>query len=373
MSELAAVEALRGQVLWAVFALSAVFGVISQRTHFCAMGAVADIVHLGDWTRMRMWVLAIGVALLGFNALVAFGWVRAADSVYARPQLLAVSALVGGALFGAGMVLASGCGSKTLLRLAGGNLKSLVVFLVLGLSAFATLRGLTAVWRVNTVDALAWTLPAGHDLPSLAAHWTGLSPRSAAAGLGLVLGAGCIAWVLARAEGRRGEVWLGGVGVGLVVVAVWAVSGILGHVPEHPQTLEPAFVATASRHMESLSFVAPSAHTLAWLLYYSDENQRLSLGVASVAGVVAGGAVQALASRSFRWEGFRNARDTGQHLVGAALMGVGGVTALGCTIGQGLSGISTLSVGSALALAGILAGAVATLRWQAALVERGVL
>jgi uncharacterized membrane protein YedE/YeeE len=365
-------HALQTQFLWAAFGLSVAFGVIAQRSHFCTMGAVADVVHTGDWTRMRMWVLAIGVAVLGFNGMVALGWVRAADSFYAAPRLLWLSALVGGAMFGFGMVLASGCGSKSLLRVGSGNLKSLVVIVVLAVSAFATLRGITAVLRVNSVDAIGWTLPVGQDLPSLVGHWLGMEPSRVAGPLGLLIGGACIAWVLARADGRRGEVWVAGVGIGVVIVAVWWLSGQFGHVAEDPETLEERFIGTASRRMESFSFVAPTAHTLDWLIYFSDASKRLTLGVVSTFGVVAGSAAHALATRSFRWEGFRNVRDTGNHLVGAVLMGVGGVTAVGCTVGQGLSGVSTLSVGSFLALAAIIAGAVAALRWQAWQVERGV-
>lgn len=364
-------DALRAQVLAAAFGLAVVFGVIGQRSHFCTMGALSDIVNIGDWTRMRMWVLAIGVAVVGFNAMVALGWVEAADSFYATPRLTALSALLGGGLFGVGMVLASGCGSKTLLRIGAGNLKSLVVFVVLAISAYATIRGLTAVWRVNTVDQVFWTLPAGQDLPSLANTVFGIATPRAAAILGLLVGAGCIAWVLARPEGRSGEVWLAGAGIGAVVVAVWWVSGQLGQVAEHPETLEASFVATASRRMESLSFVAPAAQLLDWFIYYSDASKRLTLGAASTLGVVLGSFAHAISTRSFHWEGFRNARDTGNHLIGAVLMGVGGVTALGCTIGQGITGLSTLSIGSMLAVAGIVGGAVAALRWQIWQVERG--
>lgn len=368
---LAELETLHHQVLWAAFGLSLVFGVIAQRSHFCTMGALSDVVNIGDWTRMRMWVLAIGVAIIGFNAMVALGWVSAADSVYAAPQVTVLSALVGGTLFGIGMVLASGCGSKTLLRIGAGNLKSLVVFVVLGVSAFATLRGLTAVWRVATVDQVVWTLPTGQDLPSLAQRAFGIATPQAAALLGLLFGAACIAWVLARPEGRAGEVWLAGAGIGAVVVGVWWVSGRLGHITEHPQTLEAGFVATATRRMESLSFVAPAAQLLDWFIYYSDATKRLTLGAVTTLGVALGSFAYAISTRSFHWEGFRNARDTGLHLIGAVLMGVGGVTALGCTIGQGISGLSTLSIGSVVAVAGIVAGAVAALRWQAWQVERG--
>ncbi len=367
---LAELDALQTQVLAAAFGLSFVFGVIAQRTHFCTMGALSDIVNMGDWTRMRMWVLAIGVAILGFNAMVAFGWISAASSFYAMPRLTAVSAIVGGALFGIGMVLASGCGSKTLLRVGAGNLKSLVVLVVLGVSAYATIRGLTAVWRVNSVDRIFWTLPAGQDLPSLAGLAFGISTQTAAAWLGAALAMLCIAWVVARPEGRSAEVWLGGAGIGAVVVGVWWVSGQLGHVLEHPETLEDTFIATGTRRMESLSFVAPIAQLLDWLIYYSDVSKRLTLGAVSVVGILLGSFAYSIATRSFRWEGFRDARDTGHHLIGAVLMGIGGVTALGCTIGQGISGLSTLSIGSVLAVFGIVAGGVAALRWQVWMVER---
>src|SRR5512143_3696770 len=165
----AQVHALTMQVLWAAFALSLVFGAIAQRTQFCTMGALADIVAMGDWSRMRMWALAAGVAVLGFNAMVALGWVQAGQSIYAGPRLIVLSNLLGGLMFGFGMVLASGCASKSLVRVGGGNLKSLVVLLVLGVAAFATLKGITGVWRVDTVDRVAATLPAGQDLPSLLA------------------------------------------------------------------------------------------------------------------------------------------------------------------------------------------------------------
>jgi hypothetical protein len=141
-------------------------------------------------------------------------------------------------------------------------------------------------------------------------------------------------------------------------------------VAEHPATLEPAFLATNTRAMESLTFVAPIAYTVDWLILYSDASRHLSIGVVSVAGVVLGSALAALAGGNFRWEGFAGTEDTANHLVGALLMGVGGVTALGCTVGQGLSGLSTLSVGSFIALAGIIGGALAGLRYQAWRVER---
>jgi uncharacterized membrane protein YedE/YeeE len=270
------------------------------------------------------------------------------------------------------MVLASGCGSKTLVRIGGGSLKSLVVFCVLGIAAYATLRGLTAVLRVQSVDRLALTLPVGQDLPTLAAHALGGEVRRWALGLGAALGGLLVLSAVLPREGRDADLWLGGLGTGALVVAMWWVSGRLGFLPEHPQTLEPTFLATNSRRMESFSFVAPLAYTLDWLMLFSDRSKTLTLGVAATAGVVVGSALVALATRQFRWEGFRGVEDTANHLVGAVLMGVGGVTAMGCTVGQGLSGVSTLALGSFIALAGIVGGALAALRWQAWRLERSL-
>jgi len=358
------------QVLWAAFALAAVFGAIAQRTHFCTMGAVADIVNMGDWTRMRMWLLAIGTAMIGFNAMVGLGWVDARDSVYAGPRLIWLSNVLGGLLFGFGMVLASGCGSKTLVRIGGGSLKALLVFCVLGIASYATLRGIVAVARVATVDSVALTLPAGQDLPSLLMHAAGASGGTWALALGLGFGLALVAFVLARPEGRSAEVLLAGLGIGAVIVGVWWVSGRLGHVAEHPVTLEDVFLATNTQRMESLTFVAPIAYTLDWLILFSDTSKVLTIGIVTTLGVVVGSALVALPTRSFRWEGFGGTEDTANHIVGAVLMGIGGVTAMGCTVGQGLSGVSTLALGSFIALAAIMAGAVLALRWQMWRLER---
>jgi len=352
------------QVLWAAFALAVVFGAIAQRTHFCTMGAVADIVNMGDWTRMRMWVMAMGVAMLGFNLMVALGWVQAGQSVYAGPKLIWLSNLLGGLMFGFGMVLASGCGSKTLVRIGSGSLKSVVVFFVLAVAAYATLRGITAVARVASVDTVAWNLPVGQDLPSLLAHATGASVKSLALWLGGGLGLLLVGWGLLRAEGRSGEALLAGLGLGAVIVGVWWVSGRLGYLSEHPLTLEAVFLATNTQRMESLTFVAPVAYTVDWLILFSDKSKVLTIGIVSTLGVVLGSALVALFTGSFRWEGFAGTEDTANHVVGALLMGVGGVTAMGCTVGQGMSGVSTLALGSFIALAAIMGGAVLGLRWQ---------
>ena len=361
--------ALEHRVLWTALALGLAFGAVAQRTHFCTMGAIADVLNIGDWSRLRMWALAVGVAMIGFNTMVALGWVTAADSLYAVPVLRWASMAVGGLLFGFGMVLASGCGSKTLVRIGGGNLKSLVVFIVLAMSALAAMRGGPALLRVATVDQLQWTLVSGQDLPSLAAGLGGSLAQRAGV-LGGSIGAALMVWALARREGRSADVLLGGLGIGGLVVALWWVSGVMGHLAEHPNTLEEAFLATNSQRMESFSFVAPLAYVLDGLMFASDTSRRITQGMVLVGGVVIGSAAVALAGRSFRWEGFRGVEDTANHLVGAALMGLGGITAMGCTIGQGLSGLSTLSLGSVIAVAGIVAGAWVALRWQTWRIER---
>jgi uncharacterized protein len=235
---------------------------------------------------------------------------------------------------------------------------------VMGLAAFATLKGITAVLRVNTVDAVAITLSTPQDLPSLLSPVVGMAKHRLALVLGVVLGGGLIVWALMREQGRSVDVLLGGAGTGLVIVAAWWLSGRYGFVAEDPNTLQEAFVATNSGRMESFSFVAPIAHTLDWLLFYSDKSKVLTWGVVTTVGVIVGSAVVAMLTRSFRWEAFGSVEDTANHIAGGVLMGVGGVTAVGCTVGQGLSGVSTLALGSLVALSGIVLGAVLALRYQ---------
>lgn len=368
--EIAQLSALTTKVLWAAFIVSMLFGVIVQRTHFCTMGAVGDIVSMGDWTRMRMWGLAVGVAMIGFYGLAALGLIDPTKTLYASNRFIWLSALVGGLLFGFGMVLASGCGSKTLVRIGGGNLKSLVVFVVMGMAAFATLKGVTATLRVATVDRVAVDFSGNAALPNWLASATGLSLGSAGLTLALVIGLALIGWALAGRDFLTPDNLLAGFGLGLVITAMWWLSGNLGYVPEHPETLQEAFVATNSGRMEALSFVSPVAYTIDWVMFFSDKAKVLTLGIVSVFGVVAGSAVYAVSSRTFRWEGFRGAEDTASHLGGAVLMGVGGVAALGCTVGQGLSGIATLSATSFVAVAAIIVGAVVALKYQVWRLER---
>ena len=315
--EISTLKSLTTQVLWAAFLVSAIFGAIAQRTHFCTMGAISDVFNMGDWTRMRMWGMAVGVAMIGFYGLAAMGLIDPSKTLYASNRFIWLSAAVGGLMFGFGMVLASGCGSKTLVRMGGGSLKAVVVLIVMGVAAFATLKGI-----------------------------------------------GLIVWALLGREFVRFDNLLAGFGLGAVIAVMWWISGHLGYVAEHPETLQEAFLATNSGRAEALSFVSPVAFTIDWIMFFSDKAKVLTIGIVAVFGVVAGSAAYALASRSFRWEGFRDAEDTANHLVGAVLMGVGGVAAMGCTVGQGLSGLSTLSATSIVAVAAIMTGAVVALKYQ---------
>ena len=353
------------EVTGGAFLLAFIFGAVGNKTRFCTMGAVSDWINMGDLSRMRMWLLAIAVALLGSSALHLAGVIDLSKSIYPGPNFTWLSYLVGGLLFGVGMTLGSGCGSKTLIRVGAGNLKSLVVYVFLGISAYMTLRGLFGAFRVGVLEKAAITLPMGQDLPSLLSASTGVGKGAWMALLALAIAGGLLAFAYSSRQFRSSfDYTLGGVVTGLVVVGGWYVSGHLGYVAEDPETLQEAFVATNTGRMESFSFVAPLAFTLEYLMLWTDKSKLITYGIASAAGVIAGSAAYALATRTFRWEGFRDAEDTGLHMLGGALMGFGGITALGCTIGQGISGFSTLALGSIMTFAAIIAGSALTMKWQ---------
>jgi uncharacterized membrane protein YedE/YeeE len=350
-------------VLLATFAVTILLGAVMQKTSFCTMGAVSDIFIMSSWDRLKQWFLAIGVAIIGFTLMSYSGFIDPLKSIYTGSKFLWLSTLVGSTLFGIGMVLASGCGSKILVRIGGGNLKSVIVFMVLGLSAYMTMRGFLGVIRVNTLDSVFIALNTPQDLPSIISSLTGIARNHLQLVLGLIVGFAFIVYALATKVFWTVENLLAGILVGLAICTIWWISGSLGFVAEDPNTLEEVFLVTNSGRMESLSFVAPYAYTLDWLMMYSDTSKTITLGIVAVMGMISGSACVALLTKTFRWESFRNAEDTANHLVGAALMGFGGVTALGCTVGQGLSGISTLAIGSLLALPGFIFGAYLALRY----------
>jgi uncharacterized membrane protein YedE/YeeE len=355
------------------FALAFVLGAVANRVSFCTMGAITDVVNFGDWRRMRMWLLSIAVAIAGAAALHNAGLIDVSKSIYTGARVAWLSHLIGGFLFGVGMTLASGCGSKTLIRAGAGNLKSLVVLAFLAIAAYMTLKGAFAPWRVFGLDPVRLDVgklgATTSDLPALAAAW-GL-PVIGKLWLPFVVAAAIGAFVFANRDFRNsGEMIVGGLVVGAIVVGGWYVSGHLGYLAEDPATLEEKFVATNSGRMESYSFVAPAAYLLELLVLWTDETRVLTFGIAGLLGIVAGSAAMAFATRTFRFEGFGSVEDVGNHIVGGILMGFGGVTALGCTIGQGLTGLSTLAVGSVLTFGAIVAGCVAAVRYQTWRIER---
>ena len=365
-------------VVAAGFALAFVFGLAAARANFCTMGALSDVVNMGSWTRMRTWMLAVAVALLGAALLSLAGQIDLAKSIPQRPALPWLSLLVGGLMFGVGMTIAGGCANRNLIRAGSGSIRSLVVLAFMAIASYMALKGLFGQWRVNWLDPARIDLaPLGWKDSSLAtalARATGLEARTALALTAAAVCAALLAFVFKDRRYRGNERQItGGIVLGAVVAAGWYVTGHLGY-GENPDTLETVYHATNTRTLESFSYVAPLAYSLELLMLWTDKSLHVTFGIALVLGTIAGSAAYALATRTFRWEGFASTADLRNQLAGAILMGAGGVTALGCTIGQGLSGLSTLSIGSMIAVAGIVAGSVATLKvlvWQAEREEEG--
>ena len=366
----AAASNLAPTVLAGGFALGLAFGAVAQRANYCSMGALADIVNMQHWGRARMWMLAIAVAVAGATALHLSGQVNLAASIYRRGTSLPwLSLLVGGLIFGVGMTLAGGCANKNLLRLGGGSLRSGVVLVFMGLAAYMTMKGLLGQWRVATLDRVALDLAnAGAlkdaSLPNAVAATFGIAPAAAAAASAAVLVLTLLVFIFKDARFRANRVQVAsGTALGALIVTGWYVSGQLGF-GENPETLEQVYFATHTRTIESLSFVAPAAYSLELLLLWTDKSLRASFGIATLLGVVLGAGIVAKLIGNFRWEGFASLADLRQQLTGAVLMGFGGVTALGCTVGQGLTGLSTLALGSFIAVAGIVGGSIATLHYM---------
>ena len=328
------------------------------------MGAVSDIVSMGDWNRMRMWLLAIAVAVAGANALDLAGIVDLSRSAYPGPRWPWVAFLCGGFLFGVGMTLGSGCGSRSVIRLGGGNLKSLVVLIFLALSAQMTLRGLFAPAR-EWLSTLAVQFDQGQDLSWLLAVPLGIGKRSVQPWIAAAIALALASFVLKDRDFRVDyERLIGGVLIGLVVVGGWYVTGHLGFIAEDPETLQEAWLGTRTARPESFTFIGPSANTLELLQFWGDRSARITFGVAVVLGTLAGAFAYSAAKRRFRWESFASAADTRNHVIGGILMGFGGVTAMGCTIGQGVTGLSTMALGSILTFFSMIAGAVVTMKIQ---------
>ena len=356
------------------FALAFIFGLVAAKTNFCTMGALSDIVNMGHWGRMRMWLLTIAVAIAGTSLLAYTGQVDLTKSVPQRPLLPWLSMAVGGLVFGVGMTLAGGCANKNLVRLGGGSVRSLVVLVFMGIASYMTLKGLFGQWRAGFLDPVNVNLGergwSDQGLATALAKATGMDAKAALVAMSILCVLGLLVFVFKDKRFRGNPIQIAGALVlGLLVVGGWYVTGHLGF-GENPDTLENVYFATNTRTLESLSFVAPLAYSLELLMMWTDKSLHVTFGIASVLGVIAGSAAYALATRTFRWEGFASMDDLRNQLVGALLMGFGGVTAVGCTIGQGLSGLSTLAMGSVIAVAGIMAGSVATLKYMLWKMER---
>lgn len=362
------VASIAAMVVGGGFLIAFFFGLVAAKSNFCTMGALSDIVNMGHWGRMRTWMLALAVAIVGTTLLAATDQVDLAKSVVLRPSLSWLSLLLGGLMFGVGMTLAGGCANKNLVRVGGGSVRSLVVLTFLAIASYMTLKGLFGQWRARWLDPVRLELGergwADQGLDTLVARATGLEDKAALLVVAAALVVALLVFVFKDKRFRaNGAQVLAGIALGVLIVAGWYVTGHIGY-GENPDTLETVFFATNSRTLESLSMVGPLAYSLELLMMWTDASLRMTFGIASVIGVVAGSLAYALAARKFHWEGFASVADLRTQLFGAVLMGFGGVTALGCTVGQGLTGLSTLAIGSIIAVAGIIVGSVATLKWM---------
>jgi uncharacterized membrane protein YedE/YeeE len=244
----------------------------------------------------------------------------------------------------------------------------LVVLVFLAISGYMTMKGLFGQWRTSYLDPVAIDLSAlglsTQGLHQILAKLTGLPEKSALLATLAVVGGGLLVFIFKdkRFRGNLSQM-MGSIVLGLIVVAAWYLTGHIGY-GENPETLETVYFATNTRTLESLSFVAPVSYSVELLMLWTDKSMRVTFGIATVVGIILGSFAYAISTRQFRWEGFASIDDLKVQLFGAVLMGFGGVTAVGCTIGQGLSGVSTLALGSFLALTGIICGAVATMKWQ---------
>ena len=340
--------------LWG-FGIAVAFGMIANKTQFCTMGALSDWVNFGSLTRFRAWLLAMAVAIALSQAMQLMGWIDLSTAIYRTSNFGWLGNSVGGLLFGIGMTLGSGCGQRTLVRVGGGNLKSLVVLLVLGITAYMTLRGLLAVVRIEVfqqtnLDLASYGLT-DQGLPTLFAHMFGTEPWAVTVTVSALVVL-TLLWFVFKDGGFRasGGNMLVGAALGLLVASAWYVTGVIGF-----DDFEPV-------PFESVTFIAPVGNAVNYLMTWT--GSTIGFGVAVVFGILCGSLFYALVSGGFRIETFSDRADMINHLMAGVLMGFGGVLALGCTVGQGVAGISTLSMGAVLATGTIMLGSVLTTKMQ---------
>jgi uncharacterized membrane protein YedE/YeeE len=360
------------QVLGAVFVIAVIMGAVVNKTRFCTMGAVSDWVSMGDSGRMRAWVLAMAVALLGVIALEGAGVVNLSNATFPPYRSANFSwprYVVGGLMFGFGMVLASGCGNRTMVRVGNGNLKSLIVLLV-GMAASYLM-----LWSPLFEKAfLPWIQPAAinlaqHGMPTQHAGdvIAGLLRQTPSTtnnlAVALMFALGMLVFVFRSRDFRSSfDNVLGGAVVGLAIVAGWYLTG--GAPGQAWKDYAEMATDIPSRvQVQSYTFVSPMGDAVHYLL----NPLRLSLinfGVVALAGVITGSFLYAIATRNFRIEWFASFGDFVSHVIGGALMGVGGVLSMGCTVGQAITGMSTLAIGSMLTFVAMVTGAVAAMKFQ---------
>ena len=333
-----------------------VLGAVTNKANFCTMGAVSDWINIGSKDRLRSWFLAIGIAMLTSQAMHATGMIDLTNAIYLTPNFGWLGYVLGGALFGIGMTLASGCGQRTLVRVGGGNLKSVVVMIFLGLTAYMTMRGLLALFRVNVIEKTNINLEnsgiADQGIGTLLATAAGLeNVAQVNLILAALLGGGLIVYAFASKTFRGSfDNILAGVAIGLIIPAGWYATGVVGF-----DDFEPV-------RFESYTFVGPTGESFMYLMTFT--GSTINFGIAAVFGVILGSFLYVMLTGKFRVETFNDRADMIRHILGGILMGFGGVLALGCTIGQGITGMSTLAAGSLISLVSIIFGSVLAMKYE---------
>ncbi|MBR0970586.1 MULTISPECIES: YeeE/YedE family protein [Bradyrhizobium] len=321
----------------------AALGVAGRAGRFCTLAMLEDAFYASDTRRLKSFAFAAGIALLLTQSMAALGLIDLSTSIYLSSSIGLGGAIIGGLAFGIGMALVGTCGFGTLVRIGGGDLRAIVAYLVIGISALAAMRGLTGFMRLALIEPLSVRLPEGttQSLDSLLAPVFGTHARAIVASC---VSLSLVGWALADGHLLRSRrlLFAGGT-AGLAVAFGWFATGWLGHDEFDPDRLA------------SLTFVAPLGNSILYVATFS--GSRADFGIGSVAGVVLGSFLAALFSRGFRWEACDDARELKRHMIGALLMGTGGILSMGCTIGQGLSAFSTLALSAPITMLAIACGA----------------
>ncbi|ADZ71113.1 YeeE/YedE family protein [Polymorphum gilvum] len=326
-----------------------VLGFAARTGHFCTLSALERFWYAGDSTGLRTWGLAAASALVAVQLMAMFGLVDLSESFYLSERFSPSGAILGGILFGIGMAFVGTCGFGALVRLGGGSLRALVVLVVLGLSALAAQRGLVAQLRIHIVDNLALDLSFAGDqsIGSLVSALAGMDLRMAVAG---AMALALLAWIFSSRTYRRNSgAIVTGVVIGLVIAFGFFATSFLAE-----RSFDPV-------QIEAGSFVVPVGDTLLQIVTFTGTIPDYGVGL--VLGTFLGAVLGAWRRRDMRWEACDDARELGRHLFGATLMGVGGVFAMGCTIGQGVSAFSTMAVSAPIVLVSIAFGARLGLAW----------